>query len=105
VFEQWPKQSGQGSTLLIASFRSPHGIGIDLWGLADEEEQFDNEDQLIFNNPPIDDHHEDQVVSSNPEAGLVAGDKENEAPTEEDFHSGEWEGQGELADIRYINED
>jgi catechol 2,3-dioxygenase-like lactoylglutathione lyase family enzyme len=37
IFEQWPEQADEGSSLVIASFRSPHGIGIELWGFSGEE--------------------------------------------------------------------
>lgn len=32
VFEQWPAPAGENASILIGSFRTPHGIGIDLWG-------------------------------------------------------------------------
>ncbi len=31
-FEQWPTRSSENSSLLIGSFRTPNGIGVDLWG-------------------------------------------------------------------------
>jgi catechol 2,3-dioxygenase-like lactoylglutathione lyase family enzyme len=37
VFEQWPAPSSMGSPLLIGSFRTPNGIGIDLWGFEKDE--------------------------------------------------------------------
>lgn len=42
-FEQWPTQSSGNSSLLIGSFRTPNGIGIDLWGfdLEDDNENHD----------------------------------------------------------------
>lgn len=52
-FEQWPARSADNSSLLIGSFRTPNGIGIDLWGLdldlEDEEHDlhsaFEDEDE------------------------------------------------------------
>lgn len=42
-FEQWPARSSENSSLLIGSFRTPNGIGIDLWGfeLEHDEENHD----------------------------------------------------------------
>lgn len=37
VFEQWPTPGSMGSSLLIGTFRSPNGIGIDLWGFEQDE--------------------------------------------------------------------
>ena len=42
-FEQWPTQSSKKSPLLIGSFRTPNGIGIDLWGI-DLEHENENHD-------------------------------------------------------------
>jgi len=44
-FEQWPTLSSQESPLLIGSFRTPNGIGIDLWGFELENE---GEDHLLW---------------------------------------------------------
>lgn len=38
-FEQWPTRSSENSSLLIASFRTPNGIGIDLWGFELEHDE------------------------------------------------------------------
>jgi catechol 2,3-dioxygenase-like lactoylglutathione lyase family enzyme len=37
VFEQWPAPGSLGSSLLIGTFRSPNGIGIELWGFEQDE--------------------------------------------------------------------
>lgn len=42
VFEHWPSPIAADSPLLIGSFRTPHGIGIDLWGF---EEEFDEHEE------------------------------------------------------------
>jgi hypothetical protein len=42
-FDQWPTQSSENSSLLIGSFRTPNGIGIDLWGF-DLEHDNENHD-------------------------------------------------------------
>lgn len=40
VFEHWPASYAADAPLLIGSFRTPHGIGIDLWGFdSDQDEQ------------------------------------------------------------------
>ena len=52
-FEQWPARSAENSSLLIGSFRTPNGIGVDLWGFNLEPEgeahdlhsAFENEDE------------------------------------------------------------
>jgi hypothetical protein len=98
VFEQWPKQSGQGSTLLIASFRSPHGIGIDLWGLADEDSENQAEDQPTFEELSVqvdDGELEDQQVTP-----------EEKVKSHDNYLSGSViEPDSEkLFDIEYINE-
>ncbi len=35
VFEQYPQAVAEGSELFIGSFRTPHGILIELWGIVD----------------------------------------------------------------------
>lgn len=37
VFETWPQPCTPGSSLYIGTFRSPHGIAIDLWGFVAEK--------------------------------------------------------------------
>jgi len=46
VFEQWPAPAGENSPLLIGSFRTPHGIGIDLWGIDADQDQLEVDPQL-----------------------------------------------------------
>jgi catechol 2,3-dioxygenase-like lactoylglutathione lyase family enzyme len=43
-FEQWPTRSSEKSPLLIGSFHTPNGIGIDLWGI---DLELDSQDQLL----------------------------------------------------------
>lgn len=43
-FEQWPTGSSEESSLLIGSFHTPNGIGIDLWGV---DLDHGNQDQLL----------------------------------------------------------
>ena len=44
-FDQWPTQSSENSPLLIGSFRTPNGIGLDLWGF-DLEHDNENHDLI-----------------------------------------------------------
>lgn len=37
AFENWPRPCTPGSNLFIGTFRSPHGIAIDLWGFVPED--------------------------------------------------------------------
>ena len=46
VFEQWPAPAGENSPLQIGSFRTPHGIGIDLWGFDVDQDQPEVDQQL-----------------------------------------------------------
>jgi hypothetical protein len=46
VFEQWPAPAGENSPLLIGSFRTPHGIGIDLWGIESDQDRLEVDQQL-----------------------------------------------------------
>ena len=54
-FDQWPTQPSKKSPLLIGSFRTPNGIGIDLWGFdlehdsenVDRHSAFEEEDKGI----------------------------------------------------------
>lgn len=47
-FEQWPTQSSKNSSLLIGSFRTPNGIGIDLWGFDLEHDNENHDLQSKF---------------------------------------------------------
>lgn len=40
IFETWPQPCTSGSSLYIGTFRSPHGIAIDLWGFVAEKIDF-----------------------------------------------------------------
>jgi catechol 2,3-dioxygenase-like lactoylglutathione lyase family enzyme len=44
TFEHWPQPCVGGSSLFIGYFRTPHGIGIDLWGLVGDDFELDEED-------------------------------------------------------------
>ena len=44
VFEHWPSPVTADSPLLIGSFRTPHGIGIDLWGFDGEVDELEEEE-------------------------------------------------------------
>ena len=47
-FDQWPTQSSEKSPLLIGSFRTPNGIGIDLWGFGLEHDSEDMDRHSAF---------------------------------------------------------
>lgn len=47
-FEQWPARSSENSSLLIGSFRTPNGIGIDLWGFELEHDEENHDLQPTF---------------------------------------------------------
>jgi len=49
VFEHWPAFYAADSLLLIGSFRTPHGIGIDLWGFNTDQNELevDHRPELI----------------------------------------------------------
>lgn len=49
VFEHWPASYAADSPLLIGSFHTPHGIGIDLWGFDtnQDEQNIDLQPELI----------------------------------------------------------
>jgi catechol 2,3-dioxygenase-like lactoylglutathione lyase family enzyme len=46
VFEHWPAPAGEDSPLQIGSFRTPHGIGIDLWGIDADQDRLEVDQQL-----------------------------------------------------------
>ena len=46
VFEQWPAPAGESSPLQIGSFRTPHGIGIDLWGFDAHQDPLEVDPQI-----------------------------------------------------------
>jgi hypothetical protein len=47
-FDQWPTGSSEKSPLLIGSFHTPNGIGIDLWGLELEHDSQDIDHHSAF---------------------------------------------------------
>jgi hypothetical protein len=69
VFEHWPAPVGESSPLWIGSFRTPHGIGIDLWGNDVEQDQDqDNGDHQL--------EIEDEKVEASPIETSAAADNE-----------------------------
>ncbi len=48
VFDQWPVISSAQSSLLIGSFRTPNGIGIDLWGFNMQDDNLENDLEAAF---------------------------------------------------------
>jgi len=62
VFEQWPAPTGENSPLQIGSFRTPHGIGIDLWGIDSDRDQNEVDQQL----EQVEETNESPPVSINP---------------------------------------
>jgi hypothetical protein len=105
VFEQWPEQSGDGSSLLIASFRSPHGIGIDLWGLAEEESGLEAAEQLASSDPPSGDQLELQPAGIDLNASLVIPEENVDYPQDNNRSTEVVDDSGELTDIEYISEE
>lgn len=104
VFEQWPERAVDGSSLMIASFRSPHGIGIDLWGLAGEE--FGGE---IADRPAISESSGSNRFTSHPSTPEIDPDLSD---PRDDFDSqyddedyGAQVEQDESFDIQYLSEE
>lgn len=105
VFDQWPVQSGEGSALFIASFRSPHGIGIDLWGFSDEDLSMDAEVQQSFEDLSEDIQDELQFEGDELE-DQHRGFEEKFDPPEEHLPARTMEPDPEqLFDLEYLDEE
>jgi len=111
-FEQPPQPLHPGSSLSIGSFRTPHGISIELWGMVNtatpssvkmslpknhEDGNEDNDDE--------DDLEDGDLVKDDGENGdedLVDDEGENEEPDEQDTEIGDGD---ELVDDEGVGDD
>jgi catechol 2,3-dioxygenase-like lactoylglutathione lyase family enzyme len=46
AFEHWPSPCAEGSSLYIGSFRTPHGICIELWGSVADDYKLEDEKRM-----------------------------------------------------------
>lgn len=109
VFEQWPAPAGENSSTLIGSFRTPHGIGIDLWGVEDDLSQLEDENQLEMGDKPLlkspEYHNQEKVdVGENGDNQLIIFDAQpvDDDPDEELGYLPEEDRSSEL---EYISEE
>jgi hypothetical protein len=69
VFEQQPQPIQNNSEIMVGSFRSPHGICIDLWGIGetvltiDDEEKIGNDGDYELNDD-MDDEEIDDLINN-----------------------------------------
>ncbi len=112
VFEQWPAPAGENSPLQIGSFRTPHGIGIDLWGFDADQDQPEVDQQL--EQVEETDGSPSASINPNPEAGenndesqlnIFAEDSSADLLSSSDAPDEDLSDRGESSEIEYVPED
>ena len=112
VFEQWPAPAGENSPLQIGSFRTPHGIGIDLWGLDANRDRIEVDQQLeqveesngspsVSLNPAVDEGRDDDESQLN----IFADDSPGDILSSADVLVEQLSDGGESSEIEYEPED
>ena len=112
VFEQWPAPAGENSPLLIGSFRTPHGIGIELWGIDADQDQLEVDQQLELEEDTI----ESSPASLSPEVDEGRDNGDNRLNTFTEDSSGELlspvddqvkdlSDGGDSSELEYVTED
>jgi catechol 2,3-dioxygenase-like lactoylglutathione lyase family enzyme len=109
-FEQWPTQSSEKSSLLIGSFRTPNGIGIELWGLYLQDDELEPDLRVAFMDE--EEHNSNRKIidadaeSTKPGIGqpwLISS--ESVPSIAEDQFESTFDEEEELIDVEYIPED
>lgn len=112
VFEQWPAPAGENSPLLIGSFRTPNGIGIDLWGIDADQDQLEVDQQLELveetiespsvSQKPVSDEGRDNNDS---QLNKLPEDSSGDLLSPADAQVEDFSDKGESSEIEYVPEE
>ena len=109
VFEHWPAPAGENSPLWIGSFRTPHGIGIDLWGIDEDQDHLEEDQQHELEEEPVESSPDSLDLEE--EKGLDNGDNQMKIFTEDssgdnsDDQVEDLDDRGESLEPKYVPED
>ena len=106
VFEHWPAPAGEDSPLQIGSFRTPHGIGIDLWGIDADQDQLELEEDTIESpsvsiKPDTDEGRDNDDSQLN----IFTEDSSGELLSPVDDQVKELSNGGDSSELEYVTED
>ena len=112
VFEQWPASAGESSPLLIGSFRTPHGIGIDLWGFDADRDRLEVDQQLELEKETIETSSaslksvaDEARDNDDSQLNILPEDSSGDLLSPADAQVEDLSDRGESSEIEYVPED
>lgn len=82
-FEQPPTPCEEGSSWCVASFRTPHGIAVDLWGMSEPAEEAAQAQELL----PVAEPAPEPPAEADPPAEAVDGEAAGAAEAAQDIEA------------------